>query len=157
MIGWRMGWVCGNERIVRAFADVKDNCDSGQFIAIQKAAAAALNHPEIADATRAKYRRRLEKLVALLQAVGFEAKMPGGSYFLYTRAPRGVAGGPSFDTAAAAAEYLITRHSIVTVPWDDAGAYLRFSVTYESADEAAEDELMRQTRERLAPLPWQFA
>ena len=31
MIGWRMGWVCGNERIVRAFADVKDNCDSGQF------------------------------------------------------------------------------------------------------------------------------
>ena len=42
MIGWRMGWVCGNERIVQAFADVKDNSDSGQFIAIQKAAAAAL-------------------------------------------------------------------------------------------------------------------
>src|SRR4051794_4581547 len=37
MIGWRLGWVCGNERIVQAFADVKDNCDSGQFIAIQKA------------------------------------------------------------------------------------------------------------------------
>ncbi len=41
MIGWRLGWVCGHERIVRAFADVKDNCDSGQFIAIQKAGAAA--------------------------------------------------------------------------------------------------------------------
>ena len=25
MIGWRIGWVCGHERIVRAFADVKDN------------------------------------------------------------------------------------------------------------------------------------
>ena len=36
MIGWRMGWVCGNELIVRAFADVKDNSDSGQFIAVQK-------------------------------------------------------------------------------------------------------------------------
>jgi len=23
MIGWRIGWVCGNELIVRAFADVK--------------------------------------------------------------------------------------------------------------------------------------
>ncbi len=43
MIGWRMGWVCGHERIVRALADVKDNSDSGQFIAIQKAAAAALD------------------------------------------------------------------------------------------------------------------
>ena len=42
MIGWRLGWVCGHERIVSAFADVKDNCDSGQFIAIQKAAIAAL-------------------------------------------------------------------------------------------------------------------
>ncbi|MCI0360795.1 MAG: aminotransferase class I/II-fold pyridoxal phosphate-dependent enzyme, partial [Planctomycetaceae bacterium] len=39
MIGWRIGWVCGHERIVRAFADVKDNSDSGQFGAIQNAAA----------------------------------------------------------------------------------------------------------------------
>ena len=46
MIGWRLGWVCGHERIVRAFADVKDNSDSGQFIAIQKAAAAALDDDE---------------------------------------------------------------------------------------------------------------
>ena len=38
MIGWRIGWVCGHARLVQAFADVKDNCDSGQFIAIQKAA-----------------------------------------------------------------------------------------------------------------------
>ena len=41
MIGWRIGWVCGHERLVQAFADVKDNCDSGQFIAIQKAAVTA--------------------------------------------------------------------------------------------------------------------
>ena len=43
MIGWRIGWVCGHERIVRAFADVKDNSDSGQFGAIQNAAAFALD------------------------------------------------------------------------------------------------------------------
>ena len=36
MIGWRIGWVCGHERLVQAFADVKDNSDSGQFIAIQR-------------------------------------------------------------------------------------------------------------------------
>ena len=38
------------------------------------------------------------------------------------------------------------------MPWDDAGAYLRFSVTYEAADEAAEaaeDELMAETEKRL--------
>ena len=44
---------------------------------------------------------------------------------------------------------MITEHSICTVPWDDAGAYLRFSVTYEAADEAAEDQLMAETEARL--------
>src|SRR5205823_267752 len=94
MIGWRMGFVAGHPKIVQAFADVKDNCDSGQFMAIQQAAAVALQHPELADAVREKYRRRLGKLVAALGKVGFQAKMPSGTYFLYVPAPRGCAGRP---------------------------------------------------------------
>ena len=89
MIGWRLGFVCGHERIVQAFADVKDNSDSGQFIAIQKAGAAALDNEAIPGQVRAKYRRRLEKLVATLKRAGFECRMPGGTYFLYTPSPRG--------------------------------------------------------------------
>lgn len=149
MIGWRMGWVCGHERIVQAFADVKDNSDSGQFIAIQKAAAGALDNDAIAHRVREKYRRRLQKLVTVLGRCGFDCRMPGGTYFLYTRSPKGLADGRTFETAEAASQYLITEHSICTVPWDDAGAFLRFSVTYEAADEAAEDDLMRETEERL--------
>jgi LL-diaminopimelate aminotransferase len=149
MIGWRIGWVCGHARLVRAFADVKDNCDSGQFIAIQKAAAAALDDPEIPRRTRQKYQRRLQKLVDVLARCGFDCRMPGGSYFLYAASPKGVAGGPIFDSAEAAAHYLITEHSVCTVPWDDAGAYLRFSATYEAPDEPAEDDLMAQTESRL--------
>lgn len=149
MIGWRMGWVCGNALIVRALADVKDNSDSGQFIAIQKAAAAALDDPEIPRLARAKYKRRLEKLVAALRRCGFDCRMPGGSYFLYTRSPKSMIGGQTFATAEAFSQYLITEHSICTVPWDDAGAYLRFSVTYEAPDEAAEDALMAETERRM--------
>jgi len=149
MIGWRIGWVCGHERLVSAFADVKDNCDSGQFIAIQKAAAAALDDESIPHKIHAKYKRRLEKLVAMLQRCGFQCSMPGGTYFLYTPSPTGLAGGPTFDSGTAASQYLITEQSICTVPWDDAGAYLRFSVTYEAADEAAEDALMAETESRL--------
>lgn len=149
MIGWRMGWVCGHPLLVRAFADVKDNCDSGQFIAIQKAAAAALDDPSIPERIHAKYKRRLEKLVAMLQRCGFECSMPGGTYFLYTPAPKGLEGGPTFENAEAASQYLIKEQSICTVPWDDAGAFLRFSVTYEAADETAEDALMAETESRL--------
>jgi len=156
MIGWRIGWVCGNSRIVQAFSDVKDNSDSGQFIAIQKSAAAALDNEAIPDRIRAKYHRRLEKLVAMLTRCGFECSMPGGSYFLYTAAPKGVADGPQFDSGESASQYLITQHSIVTVPWDEAGPYLRFSVTYEADDEAAEDALMTETESRLKAVQFVF-
>ncbi len=149
MIGWRLGWVCGHERIVQAFADVKDNSDSGQFMAIQKAGAAALDDVSIPRQVRQKYLRRCRKLVATLNRSGFTSQMPGGTYFIYAPSPKGVAGGPTFETAEAASQYLITEHSICTVPWDDAGAYLRFSVTYEADDEAAEDALMSATEERL--------
>lgn len=156
MIGWRIGWVCGNPLIVRAFADVKDNCDSGQFMAIQHAAAAALDDPAIPDVIRTKYHRRLEKLVAMLNRCGFQCSMPGGTYFLYCRSPRGTADGETFETAEAASQHLITQQSIVTVPWDDAGPFLRFSVTYEAADEAAEDQLMTEAESRLKQLQLVF-
>jgi LL-diaminopimelate aminotransferase len=156
MIGWRLGWVCGHERLVSAFSDVKDNCDSGQFIAIQKAAAAALDMEEVPKQVRAKYRRRLEKLVAVLKRCGFQCEMPGGTYFLYTPSPKGLAGGPRFETAEAASQYLITEQSICTVPWDDAGPFLRFSVTYVAPDEAAEDALMAETEARLSKIKLEF-
>ena len=156
MIGWRMGWVCGHERIVRAFADVKDNCDSGQFMAIQKAAAAALADPEIPRQVREKYRRRLEKLVGVLRAAGFDCAMPGGTYFLYTPSPLG-AGDRAFATAQEASQFLIHDLSISTVPWDDCGPFLRFSVTYEAEDEGGEDDLMAEAHARLQRARLKFA
>src|SRR5204863_5922514 len=106
MIGWRMAFVAGHRKIVQAFADVKDNSDSGQFMAVQRAAAAALRHPEIADRVREKYRRRLMKLVAALTKVGFKVKMPGGTYFLFSKAPV-AAGERAFANAEEASQFLI--------------------------------------------------
>ena len=155
MIGWRMAFVAGHPTIVRAFADVKDNCDSGQFMAIQQAAAAALRQPEIGDAVREKYRRRLHKLVTALNKVGFRAKMPSGTYFLYAAAPVGCQD-RAFANAEEASQFLITDQSICCVPWDDAGAFLRFSATYLASDEAAEDALMAETIQRLGRLQLRF-
>src|SRR5262249_738537 len=151
MIGWRMAFVAGHPKIVQAFADVKDNCDSGQFMAIQHAARAALEHPEIADRIREKYRRRLQKLVAALTKVGFHSKMPGGSYFLYVRAPSACEQ-RTFANAEDVSQFLIQEQSVCCVPWDDAGPFLRFSVTYLAKDEKEEDELMNEMVERFLRL-----
>jgi LL-diaminopimelate aminotransferase len=42
------------------------------------------------------------------------------------------------------------------VPWDDAGAYLRFSVTYTAKDEAEEDAIMAETASRLKGMNLRF-
>jgi LL-diaminopimelate aminotransferase len=155
MIGWRMGFVCGHPKIVQAYADVKDNGDSGQFMAIQQAAAAALSDPSIPLRIRTKYKRRLEKLVTALKTVGFDCSMPGGTYFLYAATPKG-AGDRTFANAEAASQFLIHEQSVCCVPWDDAGAFLRFSVTYSAKDEAEEDTIMKETVSRLKGLNLRF-
>lgn len=150
MIGWRLGFIVGGQALVRPFADFKDNTDSGQFMAIQKAGAAALLDATIPLAIREKYERRLKKLVSTLTSIGFEASMPGGTYFLYAKSPKGLVSGQVFETAEDSSQYLIRERSVCTVPWDDAGAYLRFSVTYHAPTEADEDKLMATLKERLA-------
>ena len=50
----------------------------------------------------------------------------------------------------------ITQQSIITVLWDDAGPFLRFSVTYEAADKTAEDALMAETKHRLEQIKLLF-
>ena len=73
-----------------------------------------------------------------------------------TKAPKGILGGLQFANAEEASQYFITEHSMVTVPWDDAGSFLRFSVTYEADDEAGEDALMSETLRRVGSLSLVF-
>ncbi|MDR2762023.1 MAG: LL-diaminopimelate aminotransferase [Planctomycetaceae bacterium] len=157
MIGWRIAWICGNPLIVRAFADIKDNSDSGQFLAIQKSAIVALDNPDIPVQTNRKYYRRLQKLVKTLKNIGFDCEIPGGTYFLYVKAPTAVVNGQKFESAEEVSQYLIREHSICTVPWDNAGAFLRFSVTYIAEDENAENKLMQDLIERLNGIKFEFS
>jgi LL-diaminopimelate aminotransferase len=150
MIGWRLGFIAGNEKIVKAVAEIKDNSDSGQFIAIQKAAIQALNTDSIGKKIREKYRTRLQKLVKILSEVGLEASMPGGTYFLYVRVPKGIKNGAQFNNALDMAQFILENDGIVVVPWDDAGSYLRFSATYTAQNEQEEAQLMEALKERLS-------
>ena len=53
-------------------------------------------------------------------------------------------------------QYLIQEQSVCCVPWDEAGPYLRFSVTYQAQDEREEDALMAETVDRLGRLGLRF-
>ena len=55
MTGWRIGFVCGNEKIIAGIAKVKSNVDSGVFNAVQMSGIAALDTTE-------KYLNRMNKV-----------------------------------------------------------------------------------------------
>lgn len=150
MTGWRIAFIVGNELAVKAFAHVKDNVDSGQFAAIQKAAIYALERPEITEKIVEKYKRRLSMLVDTLKSAGFNASMPGGTFFLYVKAPKGTEGGREFQTAEDFSQYLIAEHLISTVPWDNAGRYVRFSATFATKDKSDEIRIMSEIQNRLS-------
>ncbi|PWK96627.1 LL-diaminopimelate aminotransferase [Hallerella porci] len=150
MTGWRLGFVAGNEKVVKGFACVKDNNDSGQFKAIQYAGVQALSTPSITERTVAKYSRRHNLLVKALSEVGFKVKKPKGSFYLYAQAPKGIEGGATFNTAEDFSQWLIREKQISTVPWDDAGHFIRFSVTFMADTEAAEIALMDEIKRRLS-------
>lgn len=156
MTGWRMGFVCGNAKAVKAYATVKDNTDSGQFRAIQKAAVKALQNPGITAATIAKYSRRFDLLVEALRSVGFNAEKPHGSFYCYVRSPTGLSDGRVFKTAADFSEHLIREALISTVPWDEAGPYVRFSVTFEADGEAEERRIVSEMKKRLLGMGLRF-
>jgi LL-diaminopimelate aminotransferase len=156
MTGWRLGFVAGNPRVVSAFGMVKDNCDSGQFKAIQRAGIYALEHPEMTAEIGKKYERRLRRLTDTLSAIGFDVTMPRGSFFLYTRAPKATKGGRRFKTAEDVSQFLIAERLISTVPWDDVGHYLRFSATFLAKDDADERRVLDELKTRLSDLALVF-
>jgi LL-diaminopimelate aminotransferase len=160
MTGWRCGFVAGNELLVKAYGDVKDNTDSGQFLAIQHAAAYGFDHPEITEKIAAKYSRRMDALVQVLRAAGFDARKPYGSFFLYVKAPRAVAqpdgARVEFRNAEEVSQWLITEKLISTVPWDDACACLRFSVTFAAKDPADEKRVLAEIAGRLSDVKFEF-
>ncbi|MBI1840024.1 MAG: LL-diaminopimelate aminotransferase [Verrucomicrobia bacterium] len=160
MTGWRVGFAVGNGLIIKAYGDVKDNTDSGQFLAVQHAAAYCFDHPEITEKIAAKYSRRMSALVSTLQKAGFNARKPAGSFFLYVKAPKAATksggGRIEFKNAEEMSQWLITEKLISTVPWDDAGSYLRFSVTFIAKSAEDEQRVLAEVARRLSDVTFEF-
>ena len=156
MTGWCIAFIAGNRKLIKAYGTVKDNTDSGQFRAIQKAGIFALNHPQLTEGICQKYSRRFDLLVGALNEIGFSVRKPKATFYFYVKAPKGTETGVSFKDAAEFSEFLIREALISTVPWDDAGAYVRFSVTFEAETPEKEREIIDEVKARMKKLRLRF-
>jgi LL-diaminopimelate aminotransferase len=61
-----------------------------------------------------------------------------------------------FANAEAFSQWLITEKLISTVPWDDAGAYVRLSVTFAASGPADEHRVIGEIANRLKSSRFEF-
>ena len=128
MTGYRIGFLLSSPTIARKFEKFKDNFESGQFLGIQYAAIEALSNYSISKELRIKYHNRAMKIYSILREYEFDVEEPKGTFFLYVKSMY------SFS-ANEMSSILLSEYGIVTIPYNDAGEYLRFSLTYETNSE----------------------
>ena len=110
MTGWRCGWACGKAEFVGAVAKVKSFIDTGTFMAIQAAAATALD--ECADwipTNVAEFKRRRDAAVDSFSEAGFPVARPKATMYLWCPLPKNI---PS----AVFGERLLQDEGVVVLP-----------------------------------------
>jgi LL-diaminopimelate aminotransferase len=91
MTGWRIGFAAGRAELIGALTRVKSYVDTGPFLAVQKAGAAALDHSEeLVAPIRSELQRRRDAAVAALQKTGFMVDPPQAAMYLWVPLPPGV-------------------------------------------------------------------
>jgi LL-diaminopimelate aminotransferase len=115
MTGWRLGWAAGNPDLVGVLAKVKSFMDTGVFLGIQAAGAAALRSwEEWVPANVAVFRGRRDAAAAALAGQGFEVKVPKATMYLWVPVPTGEA---SMDFCRRALE----QEGVIVLPGSSMG------------------------------------
>jgi LL-diaminopimelate aminotransferase len=140
MTGWRVGFAAGRKELVGALTRVKSYVDTGPFLAVQKAGAAALDHSEeLVAPIRSELERRRDAAVAALVKAGFSVEAPSAAMYLWIPLPD--------DTPSGAfARHALEESGVVVLPGSGFGpageGFFRIALTV-GADR------LRQAAERL--------
>ncbi len=116
MTGWRCGWAAGRQELVGGLAKVKSFVDTGTFLAIQAAAATALDHAEEwAPGNVAVFKERRDAAVAAFRENGFQCEPPKATMYLWVPLPNNI---PS----AVFGEMLMQEEGVIVLPGSLLGA-----------------------------------
>lgn len=128
MQGFRIGWVCGNEDLIKALAIIKTNTDSGVFVPIQRAAEKALSvYDKSVPRLREAYKKRRLLLKNILSDFGWMSYPSDATIYVWTKMNCVEKDSMRFVID------LIKNHGVMIGPGAGYGkfgeGYLRFSLT----------------------------
>jgi len=88
MPGWRVGFCCGNQKLIHALTRMKSYLDYGIFTPIQVAAITALTEDQsCVEEIRAMYQSRRDALLRGLDSIGWNVTTPKATMFVWAKIP----------------------------------------------------------------------
>jgi len=110
--GWRVGWAIAPPEITNAIRKVHDFLTVGAAAPLQAAGAIALALPDAYYTELAEsYRVKREKLLPILERVGFKVYKPKGAYYTMTETS-----GLGWNDDVALARYMVETIGVAVVP-----------------------------------------
>ncbi len=145
MTGWRIGWACGNAKVLQGLAKVKENVDSGVFQAVQYAGIAALTGDQgCVDKMREVFQERRDIFVNGLQKLGWKVDKPKASFYVWAEVPQRY-------TSMLCSSMLLEQAGIVATPGIGFGpsgeGYVRFALTQDK-------KRLQEALQRIAKIKW---
>lgn len=127
MTGWRLGFACGNAKVLQGLSKVKSNIDSGVFTAIQMAGVEALKFVK-RDLIRIKkiYQERRNVLVDGLNKIGWKIEKPKATFYVWAPVLKR-------HTSVTLTRLLLEKANVVVTPGNGFGnageGYVRMALT----------------------------
>ena len=88
MPGWRIGFMCGNKKLVNALSRIKSYMDYGTYTPLQVGAIAALEGPQdCVENIRLMYKSRRDALCKGLNDIGWFVEPPKATMFVWSEIP----------------------------------------------------------------------
>jgi LL-diaminopimelate aminotransferase len=116
MTGWRCGWAVASPEIAAVLSRVKTFVDTGQFMAVQAAAVAAIeSYDSFMPGNVAAFKARRDAGAAAFRAAGFSCETPRATMYLWIALPGEI---PS----ALFAERLLEEEGVIVMPGSAFGA-----------------------------------
>lgn len=143
MTGWRIGWAAGNAGIIQALSRVKTFTDTGPFLAVQAAAAAALtSYDEWVPTNVERFRVRRDAAADALRSAGFSLTVPKATMYLWVPVP-------TSEPAADFTRRALEQEGVIVMPGSALGAggegFFRVALT-------ASPDRLAEAAERLGRL-----
>lgn len=141
MSGWRCAYAVGNRSVLKYLGKMRSNVDMGIFEPIQHAAVAALTGSmDFTRETSNMYKERRDVLCEGLNRLGWNVRIPKGTFFIWTKVP--VKGVSSADFVV----QLMEKAGVQITPGTGFGklgeGYIRIALTRDT-------EVMREVVSRI--------